>query len=498
MSSDEVKLLRTPSGRVWYLAEHEAWLEQRGYLDPSGPRADDPTRCVFYRTRHRENAVRDDGPGGMRIFDKRLREISVGDLLQTSLAARRMTTPIAQEWNMLWRARKAGLIVPRPLAFGEVRRGPLPTSSFLVVENMEGTSLDQLLLRPEALGRERTNLVADAIAHAVGWMHAAGLRFPSLFAKHIYVIGIDGALPRVGFIDLASMSQHRAVSPRERARDLAALAATLPRSRVSAALRWRFLRTYLAASAGLRWPPRIAWSTISRRVEWFYRHRGKRTHACPMPDRDGLEVAAGRGIHAIPSRIGCIALHAPSLDQATWPRGTWQSFDMLAVRRGSQYETRILWTAYRLMRQFGLAAPAPVAVKLAGDSSWLALEARVHDDHPPIADALAAAPLTADAERRLGDLLVGLFAAGVVPGPHVFAHIRMDPRGIPSLHHRAAVHVPRRMHSWNAVRAARRLVSALKLLPLDKACRDRIRRRIVHEGVSAALGRYETYAAPLP
>jgi hypothetical protein len=84
--------------------------------------------------------------------------------------------------------------------------------------------------------------VADALALAIRKMHDAGLASPDLFMRHIFVE--RGAEPKFSLIDMARLDRQQPLSPRLRARDLAALNVTAPLRFVSSDERRRFFKVY--------------------------------------------------------------------------------------------------------------------------------------------------------------------------------------------------------------------------------------------------------------
>ena len=81
-----------------------------------------------------------------------------------------------------------------------------------------------------------------AVATFVRRMHGAGFTSPDLFAKHLFISGVGTEVPRVAIIDMARMNFSGA--PRLRARDLAALHASIPMRLLPVRDRLQFLREY--------------------------------------------------------------------------------------------------------------------------------------------------------------------------------------------------------------------------------------------------------------
>jgi hypothetical protein len=234
---------RLSRGRVHYRADAQAWLAERGLLaDAWISRA--PGRAILVATPTRENAVWEPGPRGVPAYDKRGLAITVSDVWKASRRAGRLTSPLLHEWAMLWTARERGIVVPEPVAVGVKRGALLPRTDFLVTDLLPGTSLDRLAERLDAIPVRGRHAIAAAAGRAVAGLHAAGIAFPGLFAKHLFLERDAAGAWRAGFLDLTSAYESRRPSRRERARDVAAIAASLP-FRAPASLRLRFLRAYL-------------------------------------------------------------------------------------------------------------------------------------------------------------------------------------------------------------------------------------------------------------
>ncbi|HZU95972.1 MAG TPA: lipopolysaccharide kinase InaA family protein [Planctomycetota bacterium] len=127
--------------------------------------------------------------------------------------------------------REAGLPVPRPLACGEAKLG-WRARSFVVLEELPGTPLERLT--PPVEAPERRALVRR-VAGLVRALHAAGCAHRDLYVSNIIVDG-----ERLGLVDLEKV---RALKPRTRRKDLAAL--DYSAVKWSATDRVRFLRAYL-------------------------------------------------------------------------------------------------------------------------------------------------------------------------------------------------------------------------------------------------------------
>lgn len=287
---DRMASSKLPHGVVHYRPDAEGWLRERGYL-VDGQGIDDDARGIFHSTATRENAKLERGPRGSPVFEKLTRALTISDLQKVFRRGRRLTSPLLHEWKMLWDARERGVRVPEPVAAG-ARRGLLfPRSDFLITEALPGRSVFDVLDDAVLTTREE-NCVAIAVGRAVAGLHAAGIAFPDLFAKHVFLEQTGNGDWNVGFLDLTSACVRPKVSRAERARDLGALVSSLP-FRVSPRRLARFLRSYLRDET---WDRRDAWNQISKRAREYLKLRRFRSsltgRAVTPPGKPGPDPEA--------------------------------------------------------------------------------------------------------------------------------------------------------------------------------------------------------------
>ena len=146
------------------------------------------------------------------------------------------------EWENSKALQDAGVRTAVLVAYGE-DCGPLwERFSFILTETASGQQTVQQFLR-ECGERAERRRVFDALARLVRQMHDAGMATPDLFTRHIFV-DVKSEPPQFCLIDMARLDRGTAVSPRLRARDLAALNITAPLRCVTARERIRFLQVY--------------------------------------------------------------------------------------------------------------------------------------------------------------------------------------------------------------------------------------------------------------
>ncbi len=146
------------------------------------------------------------------------------------------------EWENSLRLQQAGIETAEMVACGEECSATTEHYSFLITREADGNrTLDDFMDQCACCSTRRR--VIDGLAAIVRQMHGAGLAAPDLFARHIFLDTCPSRV-RFQFIDMARLDVRPRISPRLRARDLAALNASLPLHMVSGRERIRFLRAY--------------------------------------------------------------------------------------------------------------------------------------------------------------------------------------------------------------------------------------------------------------
>jgi heptose I phosphotransferase len=179
-----------------------------------------------------------DGNGGITVYLKRESRIFWRDRLASALAGFGWSSRSLREARALQALRREGVDCPEWVAAGEDGRG----RAFLLVRAVAGAADLRTFLgaHPGAGPRRRA---ARALGAALARLHAAGFTHPDLYAKHV-LVNAGG----VCFLDWQRARRSR-LDGRRRARDLAALHATLADDLAGPRERLRCLRAYLAASA---------------------------------------------------------------------------------------------------------------------------------------------------------------------------------------------------------------------------------------------------------
>ncbi len=204
--------------------------------------------------------------GDIPAFLKREHRVRWKDRLANAWAGFGLVSKALRECRFLGELAAAGVGCPEPIAAGADRRG----RAFLLLRAVAGRELRSFLKRaPSDLRR----LTAVRLGEELARIHAAGFDHPDLYSKHILVSAGPGECPSFHFLDWQRSRRRRRVSWSLRARDLAALDATLADDLASPRDRLAFLRAYLRAAGGVGLPHLAA---AARAVRAGARHLLKR------------------------------------------------------------------------------------------------------------------------------------------------------------------------------------------------------------------------------
>ena len=156
--------------------------------------------------------------------------------------------PARREWRNALRLQAADIPVSPPVAWGR-DNSPDGPRSLIAFQEVAGPSLAAWLHdcegAPAAHSADLRRAVGSAIGHAVRRLHDAGFSFPDLYAKHIYLEGLDGGQVRIVLIDVSRL---RRATERRRWEDLAALYVTTNTLCVTARDRLRVFKTYFGGA----------------------------------------------------------------------------------------------------------------------------------------------------------------------------------------------------------------------------------------------------------
>jgi len=188
------------------------------------------------------------GPQGetVGLYLKRRWDRAAGRDWAQLLSLRPPTRHAAREWENARRLAGAGIPVAEPIALGE-SGGPDRPRSLLAVREIAGPSLAAWLRDPSSRQHHRGHpglrrMAAEAVARTVRRLHDGGFAFRDLYAKHVFLEGIETPQPRAVLIDAQGL---RRATARRRVRDLAALYSTTLVPGVRRTDRVRFFLAYL-------------------------------------------------------------------------------------------------------------------------------------------------------------------------------------------------------------------------------------------------------------
>jgi tRNA A-37 threonylcarbamoyl transferase component Bud32 len=174
-------------------------------------------------------------------FIKREHRVRLHDRIAAWLAGCGFASKSVREARALEAVHKAGIGCPEWIAYGEDDRG----GAFLIIRALAGAVELRQHLQTLTQTWERRRL-ARRLGAALARMHAVGIDHPDLYSKHVFV-SADGH--DFHFLDW-QRSRFRRVDNRRRARDLAALNATLDGESASARERMACLDAYVHAVFG--------------------------------------------------------------------------------------------------------------------------------------------------------------------------------------------------------------------------------------------------------
>ncbi len=185
-----------------------------------------------------------DGDIAINVFLKREYRVSWIVRVRGWAAGFGLVSRSLREARILEALGREGVGCPEWLAAGEDERG----RAFLLVRETPGATDLRAWLGRETDAGARLRL-ARSLGAALAGMHAAGFTHPDLYSKHV-LVGPDGE--SVQFLDWQRSRRRLAVDAPRRARDLAALHATLANDLARPRERLACLRAYAAGRAPRR------------------------------------------------------------------------------------------------------------------------------------------------------------------------------------------------------------------------------------------------------
>jgi heptose I phosphotransferase len=176
------------------------------------------------------------------LFLKRIWQQDRKDGLYSLFRHGRVWSVSRREWDNALVLQAAGIRTSELVAYGEECGLLWEHFSFLLTQAVPASqTLDDFIRQCHDPTLRRK--VIGSLAKEIARLHNSGLASPDLFCRHLFV-DISSAEPVFYWIDMSRLDQRSTISPKLRARDLAALNLTAPLRLVSLRERLRFLKLY--------------------------------------------------------------------------------------------------------------------------------------------------------------------------------------------------------------------------------------------------------------
>ena len=184
----------------------------------------------------------DEAGQSLTLFLKRIYKPYKKDGIRSLLKRGKVWSLARQEWHNMQALNRHGFPTAELVAFGE-EVGPFwERFSFILTKAAPASETVEDFLKG-SVDRARRSVVLRSMARQMREMHDAGLASPDCFARHFFV-RMEGDAARFWLIDMARLDVRPPLTLKLRARDLAALHASVPMRYVSSGERMRFLREY--------------------------------------------------------------------------------------------------------------------------------------------------------------------------------------------------------------------------------------------------------------
>jgi tRNA A-37 threonylcarbamoyl transferase component Bud32 len=232
--------------------------------------------------------------GSLTAYLKREHRVLWRDRLRNAAAGFGFTSLAVREARTLKALKAAGGACPDWIAAGEDDRG----RAFLLLGALPGAvDLQQFLRDRRAAAAAERYHFARALGTALAHIHQAGFGHRDLYAKHVLVTAATG---HCYFLDWQRARHRRHLAWRHRARDLAALDATLAGGVATARERLACLRAYLQVCLPLSVGHEQAVRDVRRAANRLLRHRHVRQ------ERETPPPVAGQGILWLDGEALCV------------------------------------------------------------------------------------------------------------------------------------------------------------------------------------------------
>lgn len=220
---------------------------------------------------------------GRGYFVKIHRGIGWGEVAKNLFSAKLPVLGAGQEWKAIERLHQAGVATMTAVAYGERGGNPAAQHSFIITEELAPTlSLEDISLnwRQEPPGPRLKRALIAEVASMVGGMHRAGVNHRDCYICH-FLLHTDKPVTaddfRLSVIDLHRAQTRRAITPRWRNKDLAALYFSALDIGLTRRDKLRFLKAYFRQplrqilkqeAALLRWLEKKADKLYQRKLRY--------------------------------------------------------------------------------------------------------------------------------------------------------------------------------------------------------------------------------------
>jgi len=252
-------MLSLDAGRMWANQEYLPQLERAGLTNFASIMATQSGRLLRTLS-DRENwrlELDRGGQGRQGMYLKKHRIRSWTNWLRAKLGAGPSATPGRVEARNVERLEQSGIAAMRLVAYGEGLRRDGVAESFVLTEELTGyVQLDHFLrqrfepVHGFAANGQAPHLrrLIDAVADVAGRFHRAGFNHRDLYCCHFFIREPSAGRFLVNLIDLQRVERRRWLRRRWVIKDLAQLAYSAPRERITRTRRLAFVKQYLQTS----------------------------------------------------------------------------------------------------------------------------------------------------------------------------------------------------------------------------------------------------------
>lgn len=267
-------------GQMWIEQEYRERLARAG-LDSFAAVMNSGEGRLLRTLPDRENWRIEIVEGGRRraMYLKRHRERSVVRRLRACLGAGPGTTAGRTEAENVLQLQQSGIDAMRVVAYGERMHRDGLAESFVLTEELAGfTQLDHFLRQrfvPAAERRKPDRPLArllGEVADVAARFHRSGFNHRDFYCCHFFIREVDAGDFSVRLIDLQRVQRRRWLRRRWIVKDLAQLAYSAPRERLTRTQRLAFIKRYLGVRRLRRDDKRLIRQVLAKQRALVRRH----------------------------------------------------------------------------------------------------------------------------------------------------------------------------------------------------------------------------------